>query len=291
MTDAERRVAIVTGGGNGIGREAVSRYLADGIRVMALDRDQRALDQLEAEHNTDSLIVSLCDVTRSEDVADAVDACLDRWARLDMTFANAGIAAVQPIAEITDAGWTRMIETNLSGVFYTIRESARAMEPGSSIVVTASTNAFWVESGLSHYNASKGGTVALVRSAALEMARQGIRVNAVAPGLIQTRMTDFVTQDAAGSSEYLDRIPLQRFGVPSDVVDGVMFLMSNAATWITGVILVIDGGQTLGAPLPHRATDHNAADREGAENQQAASGSNASETHALENALPTEIQP
>ncbi|GMQ93542.1 MAG: SDR family oxidoreductase [Acidimicrobiia bacterium] len=250
MTHDERRVALVTGGGNGIGLAAVERFLAEGARVMALDRDRDALDALEADHSADELVVATCDVTRSQDIADAVNECLDRWDRLDVTYANAGVTAVEPIAEITDSAWARVLDTNLGGVFFTIRESARAMKPGSSIVVTASTNAFWVESGLAHYNASKGGTVALVRTAALELAQYGIRVNAVAPGLIRTRLTNFITEDESNSGQYLSQIPLQRFGTPTDVVDAVAFLTSPGASWITGATLVIDGGQTLGAPLP-----------------------------------------
>jgi len=110
------------------------------------------------------------------------------------------------------------------------------------------------DSGLAHYNASKGGAVALVRTAALELAHRGIRVNAVAPGLIRTRLTTFVTEDEAASKQYLGQIPLKRFGTPTDVVDAVAFLTSPQASWITGVTLVIDGGQTLGAPLP-RSSD------------------------------------
>jgi len=248
------RVALITGGANGIGREAVRQYLAEGTRVMVLDQDQDALEAVEAEHSGENIIVAPCDVTHSQEIAVAVDRCMERWGRLDVTFANAGVTAIETIGDISDAAWARILDTNLTGVFFTIRESARVMKPGSSIVVTASTNAFWVESGLAHYNASKGGAVALVRTAALELAHYGIRVNAVAPGLIRTRLTTFVTEDEAASKQYLDQIPLRRFGTPTDVVDAVAFLTSPQAKWITGVTLVIDGGQTLGAPLPQSGT-------------------------------------
>jgi len=246
----DRRVVLITGGANGIGREAVRQYLAEGARVMVLDQDRDALAAVEAEHPSENVVVRQCDVTQSQEIAGAVDRCVELWGRLDVTFANAGIASVEAIGEITDASWASVLETNLSGVFFTIRESARVMKRDSSIIVTASTNAFWVESGLAHYNASKAGTVALMRTAAIELAQRGIRVNAVAPGLIRTRLTTFVTEDAVASKQYLNQIPLERFGTPTDVVDAVMFLASPRAAWITGVTLVIDGGQTLGAPLP-----------------------------------------
>jgi len=249
MNEGETRVALVTGGGNGIGRAAVERYLDDGLKVMALDVDHSALESLQVEHSSDDLIVVTCDVTKSQEIATAVDTCLERWGRLDVTFANAGVTAVEPIDQISDSAWTHILEINLSGVFFTIRECARVMNRGSSIVATASTNAFWVETGLAHYNASKGGVVALVRSAALELAPQGIRVNAVAPGLIRTRLTSFITDDKDESAQYLNQIPLHRFGTPEDVADAVAFLTSARAAWITGSTLVVDGGQTLGTPL------------------------------------------
>jgi 3-oxoacyl-[acyl-carrier protein] reductase len=118
-----------------------------------------------------------------------------------------------------------------------------------AIVVTTSTNAFWVESGTAHYSASKGGLLTLVRTAALDLAEFGIRVNAVAPGIVKTRLSQFLTEDPVEGPAYLTHVPLRRFAQPSDIAEAVAFLASDAAAYITGEQLVVDGGVSVGVPI------------------------------------------
>src|SRR5262249_26416224 len=129
-------------------------------------------------------------------------------------------------------------------------EAARVMarSGGGAIVVTASTNAFWVEANMAAYNASKGGVVAFVRTAALDLARFGIRINAIEPGVVRTPLAAFVTEDPAVAADYLKRIPLDRFADPADVADAIMFLPSREAGYTTGQTLILDGGRTRGLP-------------------------------------------
>jgi 3-oxoacyl-[acyl-carrier protein] reductase len=157
---------------------------------------------------------------------------------------------VQPLLEIDDANWQSILAVNLTGTFLCTQEAARVMARmgGGAIVVTASTNAFWVEANMAAYNASKGGVVAFVRTAALDLARFGIRVNAVEPGVVRTPLATFVTEVPAAAADYLRRIPLNRFAEPGDVADAVLFLASSEAAYITGQTLVLDGGLTLGLP-------------------------------------------
>src|SRR4026209_858596 len=146
---------------------------------------------------------------------------------------------------------------NLRGAFIGVQTAARAMRAagrGGRIVGTAPTNAFWVGRDLAAYNASKAGVLAMARTAAMEFAPHGITVNAVGPGLIATDLTRSVTEDPQNTAQYLRQIPMGRFGTPDDVAAAVAFLASADAGWITGHLLVVDGGQTLGTPFPDRSS-------------------------------------
>ena len=244
------RVALVTGGAHGIGRSAVECLLAEGARVVAADVEEGPLHAAVAElaPHGDSLRVVVGDISRREDVRRMVAECMDAFGRLDVLVANAGATDAQPLLEVTDSRWQRVLDVNVTGTFLCIQEAARVMEPqgGGAIVVTASTNAFWVESHLSAYNTSKGGVVALVRSAAIDLAPLGIRVNAVEPGVVRTRFASFVVDNPTEAAWYLKKIPLNCFAEPVDVAKAILFLASSDASYITGQTLILDGGMTLG---------------------------------------------
>ena len=252
---------IVTGAAQGIGRTIAEQYVQRGARVLIFDLDDElaAKTARELSPGADRAVSVSGDVSKRVDVQRAVQTCLERFGRLDVMVAHAGIADAVPLLEIDDASWQRILDVNLTGVFLCTQEAGRVMarSGGGTIVVTASTNAFWVESNLAHYNTSKGGVVAFVRSAAIDLARYKIRVNAVAPGVVLTRIAAWVTEDPALAANYLQHIPLNRFAETIDVAKAVLFLASSDSAYITGQTLVIDGGQTLGiqvdapaAPLP-----------------------------------------
>jgi NAD(P)-dependent dehydrogenase (short-subunit alcohol dehydrogenase family) len=260
-TEFAGKAVIVTGAAQGIGRTIAEQFLGQGARVLIFDLDAALAAETAHQLSPDgAMVVSLGgDVSRREDVHRAVETCVERFGRLDVMVAHAGIADALPLLEIDDASWQRIMDVNLTGVFLCTQEAGRVMarSGGGAIVVTASTNAFWVESNLAHYNTSKGGVVAFVRSAAIDLARLGIRVNAVAPGVVLTRIAAWVTEDPVLATTYLKNIPLNRFGETIDVARAVLFLASSNASYITGQTLVLDGGQTLGimvdapaAPLP-----------------------------------------
>lgn len=246
-----QRVAMVTGAANGIGRAIVERFLVDGLRVVAVDVDRSGLDRLGTELGGDRLEAAVADISVREQVAAAVRVAVDRFGRLDVLAANAAIADGQPFLEIDERSWRRIIDVNVTGTFFCIQEAARAMTEtgGGAIVVTSSTNAWYVEANLAHYNASKGGVVALMRSAALDLARFGIRVNAVEPSMVKTRAA-FITEDPVGGPAYLERVPLGRFAEPWEIAAAVAFLASDQAGYITGQTIVLDGGLTLGIDMP-----------------------------------------
>ena len=247
------KVVLVTGAGQGIGRAVAQLFAGQGANVSVLDRDAaRVAEIVQALNGNGRKVVgSTGDISRRDDVTRAVQHTLKHFGRLDVLIANAGVTDVQPLLEIDDSRWRQVIDVNLTGTFFCIQEAARAMRErgGGAIVVTASTNAFWVEATLGAYNASKAGVIALVRTAALDLAPFGIRVNAVEPGVVKTSFAAFVTEDPVARPEYLKKIPLNRFAEPADVANAILFLASPEADYITGQALVIDGGLTLGLPL------------------------------------------
>ena len=247
------KAVLVTGAGQGIGRAVAQLFVGQGANVSVLDREAtRVAETVQSLNgNGRKAVGSTGDISRREDVTRAVQRTLEHFGRLDVLIANAGVTDVQPLLEIDDARWRQVIDVNLTGTFFCIQEAARAMRErgGGSIVVTASTNAFWVEATLGAYNASKAGVIALVRTAALDLAPFGIRVNAVEPGVVKTSFAAFVTEDPVAAPEYLKKIPLNRFAEPADVANAILFLASQEADYITGQALVIDGGLTLGLPL------------------------------------------
>lgn len=205
--------------------------------------------QLDAERPGSASFVAV-DVSDLEQVRSLVRQTTQQFGRLEILIANAGLQRTHSFLEEDDSAWRDLLATNLSGTYYCIREGARAMANGGSIVVTASTNSWWMETEMAAYDASKAGVAGLVRSAALDLAPFRIRVNAVAPGLIRTRMTVGITEHPANAAEYLKTIPLARFGETRDVAAAVAFLASDDADWITGALLPVDGGQTLGSNAP-----------------------------------------
>ena len=246
----EGRVALVTGAAQGMGLVFARSLLAEGARVLLFDRNCEALVEAESALGEVGEVVAVAgNAALRADVAGAISRAVDRFGALDVVVANAGVGEVRPFLEIDDAAWRRMLDVNLNGVFYATQEGARAILATAgrgAMVVTASTNAFFPERHTVHYSTSKGGVVALVRAAALDLAGSGVRVNAVSPGIIRTPLAAPLTEDADVARAFLRSVPMTRFGEPSEIAAAVLFLASDESSYITGQNIVVDGGTTLG---------------------------------------------
>jgi NAD(P)-dependent dehydrogenase (short-subunit alcohol dehydrogenase family) len=252
MTRFHGKVALVTGGAGAIGAAAAVRLAGEGAAVAVVDRDEARAEATAARLTAigaEALAVA-ADVGEPAEVDRAVDATRARFGRLDVVFNNAGVPGERaPIHELDISDFDDVLRINLRGIFLVLRASVRAIAEGGggAIVNMGSSMAGWdVLSGGAAYAASKQGVLGLTRSAALDAAPYGIRINAVCPGVIETPLgIPDLEQGTSGRDRFAARIPLRRVGTPDDVAAVVAFLASDDARHVTGAALLVDGGQTL----------------------------------------------
>jgi NAD(P)-dependent dehydrogenase (short-subunit alcohol dehydrogenase family) len=253
MTGSSSKVALITGAARGIGLAVAKRFLAEGWRVAALDIEGELLWQsVEALASPGNVLGLHCDVSDAKAVASAIAEIERRFGRLDALINNAGVAVFAPVLETSDEDWNRILAVNLTGPFLCTKAAAPLMrdQGGGAIVNITSISAVRASTLRSAYGTSKAGLAHLTKQLAVELASLGIRVNAVAPGPVDTAMAKAVHSKEI-RADYHDAIPLNRYGLEEELADAVFFLCSDRASYITGQVLAVDGGfDAAGIGLP-----------------------------------------
>ena len=248
----EGKVAVVTGGASGIGRETARRFVDEGAKVVLGDLNEAMLGEAMEELG-DACAVAAGDVTMEEDVERLVATAVDAFGSVDIGVNCAGLGTLGPVTELTVEQWDLVLDVCLKGVFLATKHEARAMQAAGThgvIVNIASINARQPGQGMSAYCSAKAGVEMFTRVAALELGRDGIRVCGIGPGLVDTPLTQYQRDMPAFRDGYLDNIPMGRVGAPTDIAAAAAFLASDDASWISGETLFVDGASlTRGYPM------------------------------------------
>jgi NAD(P)-dependent dehydrogenase (short-subunit alcohol dehydrogenase family) len=246
MGQLDGKVGFVTAGGTGIGYACAQAMVEAGARVMICARREEVIRE-SASRLGEAADAVVCDVTRQESVDAAVQATVERFGSLDLAVNSAGVGGVGTVLSATDEEFGAVIDTTLTGTFRAMRAVAKHMKQrgSGSIVNISSIASTHTHRWMTAYCCAKAGVNMLTRCAADDLGEFGIRVNAVAPGLVETEMVDMLTANEGVVREYLSRMPVSRIGAPRDVAALTTFLLSDEASWITGQCIGVDGGHSL----------------------------------------------
>lgn len=250
----EGKVVIVTGAGSGIGEAAARGFAAEGATVVLTDTVAEKIQETAASLPEGRAVAVVADSANYDDVLKLVEDTVQRFGHLDVLVNNAGTITQGAVDDIDVEEWQRIIDTDLSGVFYGTKAAMKHLAASKGCIVnTSSVSGMAADWKMSPYNAAKGGVNNFTRAVALDAGPDGVRVNAVAPGLIWTDLTEDKEGDEEQKAKFAERIALGRPGQPDEVADAILFLASSAARYITGAILPVDGGTTASNGQPPQA--------------------------------------
>ncbi len=248
MSTSTKKVAIVTGGGSGIGLAIAEKFTKAGIQTVIVGRDENKLKEAKAKLGENCFPMP-CDLSVLPNIPSLVDAVSRQFGQIDTLVNNAGINMKKLIQDVTDEDFQKIITTNLSAVFAISREVIKCMleQKSGSIINISSMAAQYGLPKVIAYSASKTAIDGMTRAMAVELGPSGIRVNAIAPGFIITDMTDkALNSDPERKAKVFNRTPMGYMGQTSDIGDAALFLASDASKYITGVVLPVDGGNSIG---------------------------------------------
>jgi NAD(P)-dependent dehydrogenase (short-subunit alcohol dehydrogenase family) len=248
MIEKNKKVAIITGGGSGLGKAMATKFAQNGITTIIIGRGADKLEQARQEIG-ENCYTMVCDVTHLEAIAGFVETVVERFGKIDMLVNNAGINHKKDFTEVTDEEFQNVISTNLCAVFTMSREVVKQMEKqGSGSIINISSMA--AQYGIPKvvaYSASKTAIEGMTRAMAVELSPKGIRVNAIAPGFIFSEMTaKALDSDPERKAKVFGRTPMGKMGDPGDIGEAAYFLATDASKYITGVVLPVDGGNSIG---------------------------------------------
>lgn len=252
--DLKGKVAIVTGARRGMGRTHALALAKSGVKVVVSDISQEDCEKVikEIENARGEALAVKCDVSKKAEVEQMLKKTIEKFGRVDILVNNAGIAQFVPFLEMTEEEWDRTLDINLKGYFLCSQAVAKEMvkQKSGGVIINIASVAMGQQgigfSNIAHYCASKGGIVGMTEALAVELAPYNIRVNAIAPGMIDTPMIEQVKLDPKMLEGLMGRVPLGRVGKPEEVSNLVLFLASEASSYMTGSTVVIDGGWLAG---------------------------------------------
>lgn len=246
MTRLKGKVALVTGAASGIGRAITERFLEEDACVVAGDIDSGALANLSQLASDQHLVTALCDVTREIDIENLASLATKHFGGLDIVVANAGAGTYGLLTEHPLDEWKRIIDLCLTGVFITLKHGGAAIRDNGSMITIASLNAIQPSKGMAAYCAAKAGVAMLTRVAAMELGDRGVRVNTIAPGLVETNATSGFFAIPEVVHEFEENAPLGRYATPKEIASVAAFLASDESSYIDASFLSVDGGGNTG---------------------------------------------
>lgn len=249
MSDLKNKVALITGARQGMGRSHALMLAKQGVKVVVTDINQADCQKVveEIKNLKGEAIAFKLDVSNKAEVDSVIKEVVKKFERLDILVNNAGICQFKPFLELSEADWDKTIDVNLKGEFLCAQAAARIMKEQKMGTIINIASVAMGQQGIGipsivHYCASKGGIAAMTEALAVELASFNIRVNAIAPGMIETPMINTVKSDPRKLEAMLQRVPLRRVGRPEEISELVVFLASDSSSYMTGVVVVVDGG-------------------------------------------------